>query len=688
MVSRLDRYWVDYSMEEFGPLFQAPWYLARNPDVAAAGAEPLAHYIQYGAAEGRNPNPIFDTRWYLSQNPDVAATGINPLAHYLASGAAEGRDPHPLFDTDWYLSQNPEVSGAGVNPLAHFLASGAREGRAPHPSFDLDWSRPDRAELQIILPDPARVSRRETRLVSVIVPVFNKAPYLWDCLTSILTQSLDDIEIICVDDSSTDGSLAILAEAARLDPRVLVVRNVVNSGAALSRNAGIHLARGRFVQFTDADDILPNDALQTLYNMAIVDEAPLVRGSLNWFRSDPSSGGLDTFNEYHRDHSMQVADRSSVRIEDDQTLWIPWWHTTYLIDQSFLQKVRACYANLSDGEDPVFIASLLAKADRMSTTSKITYLARAYEAPRRTALKHAIDFVRHAAMVRRIYLDHRPPYWRNGYRPFLLSRSDEWFLRPYALSEVEQNIIRGAMMRASIGAYLPFAARFPRCEMPVNSPQAGRREDTLAQRNANTRAREEALARKEGEIADLKHTLAEAQEHNSKLSRHINGLERDLEDSRRAAGALIQRRDEEFVCELAALKRSEFNGRLPRELNASRWLSARRWRKRQRLASDYRLVAASPLFDSHWYLANNPDVALKQEDPVLHYLLHGGDEGRAPSPSFDGSAYLKANPDVVGLRTNPLVHYIRHGRSENRRLRGPETEGQPSYGTGCQRYPD
>ena len=60
MVSRFDRYWVDYSMEEFGPLFQAPWYLARNPDVAAAGAEPLAHYIQYGAAEGRNPNPIFD----------------------------------------------------------------------------------------------------------------------------------------------------------------------------------------------------------------------------------------------------------------------------------------------------------------------------------------------------------------------------------------------------------------------------------------------------------------------------------------------------------------------------------------------------------------------------------------------------------------------------------------------------
>jgi hypothetical protein len=65
-----------------------PWYLAQNTDVAAAGIDPLLHYLRRGPAEGRDPNPLFDTDWYLARNPDVAAAGINPLLHYLRNGAA------------------------------------------------------------------------------------------------------------------------------------------------------------------------------------------------------------------------------------------------------------------------------------------------------------------------------------------------------------------------------------------------------------------------------------------------------------------------------------------------------------------------------------------------------------------------------------------------------------------------
>jgi large repetitive protein len=55
---------------------------------------PIHHYIEYGAAEGRNPNSSFDTRTYLSLNPDVEASGVNPFAHYLLYGAAEKRQPY------------------------------------------------------------------------------------------------------------------------------------------------------------------------------------------------------------------------------------------------------------------------------------------------------------------------------------------------------------------------------------------------------------------------------------------------------------------------------------------------------------------------------------------------------------------------------------------------------------------
>ena len=74
-------------------MFDAPWYLSCNPDVAAAGIDPVAHYIFHGAPEGRNPAPWFDTGLYLQNNPDVAQSGLNPFYHYLRYGAKEGRLP-------------------------------------------------------------------------------------------------------------------------------------------------------------------------------------------------------------------------------------------------------------------------------------------------------------------------------------------------------------------------------------------------------------------------------------------------------------------------------------------------------------------------------------------------------------------------------------------------------------------
>ncbi len=75
---------------------------------------------------------LFDHAFYLKENPDVAAAGIDPLLHYLIHGWREGRDPHPLFDTGFYLEQNPDVAAVGVNPLVHYLRWGMHEGRRPH----------------------------------------------------------------------------------------------------------------------------------------------------------------------------------------------------------------------------------------------------------------------------------------------------------------------------------------------------------------------------------------------------------------------------------------------------------------------------------------------------------------------------------------------------------------------------
>ena len=98
------RIWRNIPLILSSGLFDDAWYLAQNPDVAAAGIDPLVHYLRWGAAEGRNPHPLFDSAWYLAQNSDVAAAGINPLVHYLRSGAAEGRSPYPLRYAKPYLT--------------------------------------------------------------------------------------------------------------------------------------------------------------------------------------------------------------------------------------------------------------------------------------------------------------------------------------------------------------------------------------------------------------------------------------------------------------------------------------------------------------------------------------------------------------------------------------------------------
>ena len=121
------------------PLFDASFYLDANPDVAQAGIDPLLHYIERGAGEGRDPHPLFDTSFYLEKNPDVAEAGLNPLFHYMDHGGFEGRDPHPLFDTSFYCDNNPEVLQERTNPLFHFLSRGGFEAGDPHPLFSVSF---------------------------------------------------------------------------------------------------------------------------------------------------------------------------------------------------------------------------------------------------------------------------------------------------------------------------------------------------------------------------------------------------------------------------------------------------------------------------------------------------------------------------------------------------------------------
>lgn len=111
--------------------------------------------------------------------------------------------------------------------------------------------------------------------VSIIVPVYNAEKYLKRCISSLQNQTLKDIEIVLVDDSSTDSSLEICKKMAAEDSRIKVIHKE-NEGAGLARNAALEIATGEYIGFLDSDDYVENEMFETLYNKAIEHSSDLV----------------------------------------------------------------------------------------------------------------------------------------------------------------------------------------------------------------------------------------------------------------------------------------------------------------------------------------------------------------------------------------------------------------------------
>lgn len=100
-----------------------------------------------------------------------------------------------------------------------------------------------------------------SKTVSVIVPVFNAALYLRECIESVLKQSFTDFEVICVDDGSTDDSLKILEEYAAKDPRITIISLAQNRGVSVACNAGVNAAKGKYLYRLDSDDKIDPELL-------------------------------------------------------------------------------------------------------------------------------------------------------------------------------------------------------------------------------------------------------------------------------------------------------------------------------------------------------------------------------------------------------------------------------------------
>lgn len=147
-----------------------------------------------------------------------------------------------------------------------------------------------------------RPSKPDSYAVSVVIPIYNVEAYLRPCLDSIVGQSLKNIQIICVNDGSPDGSLDIVWEYAQKDPRIHIVSQE-NGGLSVARNHGMAEATGKYLYFMDSDDLLVPRALEELYTQAEERELTAVYFDADCFTEDPlvSQEFMDSCrHNYHR----------------------------------------------------------------------------------------------------------------------------------------------------------------------------------------------------------------------------------------------------------------------------------------------------------------------------------------------------------------------------------------------------
>ena len=160
-------------------------------------------------------------------------------------------------------------------------------------------------------------------LVSVVVPMYNSARYIKSCLVSVLNQTLKNLEVICVDDASTDDTVKIVSELAAKDRRIKLCKHGRNSGGPSEpRNTGIRLSRGKYIAFLDSDDMYMKSALEELVSVAEKWRADVVHTEKvyvpennavdvkNGIKLIPFSRESGGFCEKHDDHNAEAGDRN------------------------------------------------------------------------------------------------------------------------------------------------------------------------------------------------------------------------------------------------------------------------------------------------------------------------------------------------------------------------------------------
>lgn len=258
------------------------------------------------------------------------------------------------------MTKKHEKSGASESKAA--ADNSIKENETPKAETELEATVPP-AEREI--------------LVSVIMPVYNACRYIRPAMESIMAQTLSEIEIICIDDGSTDTSLDMIKIFQENDDRIRIITEA-NAGPGIARNNGLKRARGEYVAFLDADDFYEPDMLEILYNTAKEKDLDIAISKYDVFDNKKAnfresvegenakiySGGVVTSKNEHPDYILESTSGSA---------WNKLFKKSFILEHgiTFLPEIMLF-------EDMYFTVSALAFAERVAKVDEILVHHRTY----------------------------------------------------------------------------------------------------------------------------------------------------------------------------------------------------------------------------------------------------------------------------------------------------------------------
>ncbi len=206
--------------------------------------------------------------------------------------------------------------------------------------------------------------------VSIIIPIYNVSKYLKKCMDCVVNQTLKDIEIICVNDGSTDNSLDIVNEYAQNDSRIVVI-DKKNAGLGAAYNSGLDIAKGEYVGFVEPDDYIELNMYEDLYNCSCEE--------IDYVKSDHYVLKNDNALKAHAYSKYKNGIYENAKIHELILNHISHWSGLY--KREFLEKYKIRFAETSGAsfQDLGFIVQIYALANKVYITNNAYYYYRVYE---------------------------------------------------------------------------------------------------------------------------------------------------------------------------------------------------------------------------------------------------------------------------------------------------------------------